>query len=114
MLKYWRDCFWWSLAWAIVVGATIVTVGVRADATQLVPVDPLLTYMQAAGFPAWAAVVAWGVLRITSEIRAIATRFDSFMLQTERRLARIEAIVNMGGGHHLISTPKDYCPEGHL
>ena len=87
----------WSLAWLLVASITLVEVIAQADVTPPLPVDPLLAYMQAAGFPAWAAVVAWGVLRISNEFRTIATRLDSFVLQTERRLARVEAQINV---HH--------------
>ena len=66
------------------------------------PFDPILVYMQAAGFPAWAGVVAWGVLRITNEIKSIAAKLDAFIIQTERRLLRLEV------HEDLLEAPKDY------
>ena len=68
---------------------------VTADvASQSIPlplgVDPSLAWLQASGFPAWAVVVAWGVVKITNELRDITTRLDTYVNKTELRLSRIE------------------------
>ena len=90
-MKYcWGECFLWALLSGIAAGLVFLVVTVQADAGSTVGVDPLLTYMQAAGFPAWAGVVAWGVLRITGEIKAISAKLDSHVMLTERRLSRLE------------------------
>ena len=103
-MKNWRD-FWWSIAmWLSLWIAVCMTLMVYAGSSTPgpTPFDPILVYMQAAGFPAWAGVVAWGVLRITTEIKSIATKLDAFIVQTERRLIRLEAHSN------ILEAPKDF------
>lgn len=59
--------------------------------------DPTLVWMQAAGFPAWAAVVAWGVMKVTQEIKAITDKLDiaisdlrKVSTDLDKRLSRVE------------------------
>ena len=68
-----------------------------AESGEVTPADPLYAYLQAAGFPAWAGVVAWGVMRITNEMRNISNKLDDHIILTERRLSRIEAKANLLG-----------------
>lgn len=58
--------------------------------------DPILTYLQAAGFPAWAGVVAWGVVHITNEMRSFTQRLDAHIAQTNERLFAIEETILEG------------------
>ena len=96
----------WALVWGWITGLIVVTIAAQADVTPLaMTTDPVLTYMQAMGFPAWAGVVAWGVMRITGDIKTITTKLDAHIMQTERRLVRIEAC----GDRHDASIPKDFA-----
>lgn len=59
--------------------------------------DPTLVWMQAAGFPAWAAVVAWGVMKVTQEIKNITDKLDlaisdlrKISTDLDKRLSRVE------------------------
>ena len=90
MQQDWGRCLFWAGLWGLTFGAMSMILSAYAD-TGSVSADPLLTYMQAAGFPAWAGVVAWGVLRISGEIKAISNKLDAHIMLTERRLSRLEA-----------------------
>lgn len=57
----------------------------------------LLTLALTTAFGAWAAVVAWGVKRITGQLENIAhdlkaesEKLNEYIVQTERRLAVLE------------------------
>lgn len=87
-----------------IITATIIFVVATiayADPTAAIPVaDPVLRYMEAAGFPAWAGVVAWGVVHITNEMRNFTQRLDAHISQTNERLFALEELV-MDKGKHL-------------
>ena len=87
-----------------IIGATalaVITSVSMADPTAVIPaVDPVLRYMEAAGFPAWAGVVAWGVVHITNEMRNFTQRLDAHINLTNERLYALEEIV-MDKGKHL-------------
>jgi hypothetical protein len=75
------------------LGITLASISVYAmgiDVSALPPHDQVLAWMQAAGFPAWAGVVAWGVMRVTAMIKELSTRLDKFISTTEKRITRIE------------------------
>jgi len=77
--------------------AALAVADQAAGVTAFAPQDPFLTWMQAAGFPAWAGVLVWGVMRIVNEMHNISTRLESHMLQTERRFENIETIITVRG-----------------
>lgn len=52
--------------------------------------DPTLQWMQAAGFPTWAAVVGWGVVKVTNEIKAIHDKMSDFANRIEHRINRLD------------------------
>jgi len=97
------------VAWSIAVWLIAITTMLYADAAVVPgPTDSILTVMQAAGFPAWAGVVAWGVVKVSSEMRRISEKLDAFAMQIERRLARVEARIELADAVSV--APKDYAP----
>ena len=87
------------------IALSLASAHVYAVATDIIAMpstDPLLTWMQAAGFPAWAGVVAWGVLKVVAEMKIISKKLEDFILQTERRLSRLEM------RNVIDAPPKDY------
>ena len=96
-----RDKIIW---WLVFCTAAVTAMAVADSSATATTSDPLLSYMQAAGFPTWAVVVAWGVYRITNEIKSISYKLDTFIIHTDRRLVRLEAKLN------LLDGPKDFAP----
>jgi hypothetical protein len=66
---------------------------------------PELAWLQAASFPAWVVAVIWVGQRLIRQMQLFTDKLDRHVTQTERRLARLEALVFMGraparpGGH---------------
>ena len=82
----------------------IQSLGVLLAATSVYAVGPelvlpsnetLLSWLQSAGFPAWAGIVAWGVMRITTLIREISDRVDTQIGKIEQRISYIEARLDL-------------------
>ena len=67
----------------------------------------ILTLALTTAFGAWAAVVAWGVSRITGQLEKIGIKLDreserlnEYIVQTERRLAVLEDRINHESMHN--------------
>jgi hypothetical protein len=107
MSRQWKDRISLCSFAAVLIGLTVAII-VSADTPTAV--DPLLSIAQAAGFPAWAGVVAWGVLKVTGELKSISTKLDDHILDNERRLARIEAKTELDSGFPFAHSTPMHAP----
>lgn len=55
--------------------------------------DPLLAWLQAAGFPTWAIVLLVIGRQVSTDLKDISARLERHVSQTERRLSRLETLV---------------------
>lgn len=86
---------WKSVGWVAAIGfgyalAVMAADGVPAPVTAATAHDPLLAYLQAAGFPTWAVVLLLIGRQVSGELKGISNRLDAHITQTELRLAKLE------------------------
>lgn len=73
------------------IGIAFASIGIYAGPELVLPPnDQILAFLQSVGFPAWAGVVAWGVMRVTSMISDISTRMEKHQMDTDNRLTKME------------------------
>ena len=78
------------------IGIAFASIGVYAGPELLIPPnDQILALMQSIGFPAWAGVVAWGVMRITSLIKDMSNRLDDHIADADKRIMKIELYLQL-------------------
>ena len=71
----------------IVISAASLAVATTPPPTEI---DSILVWTQAAGFPAWAGVVAWASIKVISELKDIGNKLEAHIVGTERRLSLLE------------------------
>lgn len=86
---------------AVVFTLAAVSVAIAEGVAPPVVADPVLSYLQAAGFPTWAAVLVWGVMQVTNEMKVFLTRLDTHIAQTNAALKNMEEmIITRSRKHH--------------
>ena len=94
----------------LILPLLLIATGAALASVQPDPAaDPMLAWLQAAGFPAWAVAIIWIGQRLIRQMQNFTDKLDRHVTQTERRLSRLEAVVFMGQERPV--KPTMHCPQ---
>lgn len=97
-MRSFRTYWWfWALNAVLVLVLAVSLMDLaHAETLETNISQSVYSWVQAAGFPSWAAVLLIIGRSVIVELRAISERLDRHVTQTESRLSRLETMIGVG------------------